>query len=119
MPGSGEVLVILLLALLLFGGRELPRVARTLGQWAGVFRRALDEVRREFNRITLEDELREHPRGEVPKAPVRREVESPGEGDDASQGEGGAAPPRDPPHPTPPENAVGREPPSPGKPGPE
>lgn len=46
MLGSGELLVILLLVLVLFGGKKLPELARSLGQGIREFKRAcngLDE----------------------------------------------------------------------------
>ncbi|MDP8206289.1 MAG: twin-arginine translocase TatA/TatE family subunit [Candidatus Electryonea clarkiae] len=59
MPGGGEFLIILLVVLLLFGGKELPKVARTMGKWTSMLRQSMTEVRREFNRIAIEDELKE------------------------------------------------------------
>lgn len=58
LPGGGELLLVFLVVLLLFGGREMPRLARTLGQWSATMRRSLNDVRREFNRISIEDELK-------------------------------------------------------------
>ena len=43
-----ELLIILGVALLVFGPDKLPEVARTLGKLAGQARRASDQVRREF-----------------------------------------------------------------------
>ena len=40
----GEVIFILLLALVLLGPRRLPEAARKLGQWVGEFRRAARQV---------------------------------------------------------------------------
>ncbi len=59
MPGGGELIVIALVILLLFGGKELPKVARTLGKWTSIFRRSMNDIRREINRIAMEDELKE------------------------------------------------------------
>jgi sec-independent protein translocase protein TatA len=58
-PGGGEMLFIIFAVLLLFGGKELPRIARMMGQWSSTMRRSLNEVRREFNRIGIEDELKD------------------------------------------------------------
>jgi sec-independent protein translocase protein TatA len=58
-PGGGELVFIVLVVLLLFGGKELPRIARLMGQWSSTMRRSLNEVRREFNRIGIEDELKD------------------------------------------------------------
>ncbi len=46
MIGSGELLVILCLVLILFGGKKLPELARSLGQGIREFKKAcggLDE----------------------------------------------------------------------------
>ena len=59
LPSGGELLVIVFVVFLLFGGRELPKIARTLGKWTSVMKRSLNDVRREFNRISIQEELRE------------------------------------------------------------
>ena len=40
MIGTGELLVILCLALLLFGGKKLPEIAKSLGQGIREFKKA-------------------------------------------------------------------------------
>jgi TatA/E family protein of Tat protein translocase len=45
--GGTEVFLILVVALLLFGAKNLPKIARTLGKSAEEFRRAAREVSRE------------------------------------------------------------------------
>lgn len=42
--GPAELLVILIIALLVFGPSKLPQVARDLGQAIGKWRQALDEI---------------------------------------------------------------------------
>ena len=51
--GVGEILFILLLALLLFGPRRLPELGRTLGRGLAEFRRASTDLR-----ATIEEEMR-------------------------------------------------------------
>lgn len=46
--GGFEILLIFLVALLLFGSKQLPEVARFLGKSWGTVKRTTDEVRREF-----------------------------------------------------------------------
>lgn len=44
-PGMGEWAVILLLVLVLFGGKNIPDLARALGKGVRDFKRALNDVR--------------------------------------------------------------------------
>ena len=52
--GFPEMLVILVVALIIFGPRKLPELGRTLGQALTEFRRASNDLRNAF-----EDEVRE------------------------------------------------------------
>jgi TatA/E family protein of Tat protein translocase len=65
--GLPEVLIILVLALLLFGPKRLPEIGRTIGRGLGEFRRASNDLRR-----TLEAEisLDEQPRRPTPVNPT-------------------------------------------------
>lgn len=52
MPGHSEVLIILFVILLLFGGKKLPELARSLGRSLGEFKRGredskIDEITKE------------------------------------------------------------------------
>lgn len=44
MPSGGEILIVLLVVLLLFGSKNLPHMARTLGRMMEEFRRAARDV---------------------------------------------------------------------------
>jgi sec-independent protein translocase protein TatA len=46
--GFGEILVIALLALIIFGPRRLPEMGRTIGRSLREFRRTTSELRSEF-----------------------------------------------------------------------
>lgn len=46
--GFGEVLVILVVALLVFGPDKLPELARTLGKTMAELRRSMDDMKTEF-----------------------------------------------------------------------
>lgn len=59
LPSGGELLIIVFVVFLLFGGRELPKIARTMGKYTAMMKRSLNDVRREFNRISIEEELKE------------------------------------------------------------
>lgn len=43
MPGTSELLIVLFLALLLFGGSKLPSLMRNLGKSANEFKRGMAE----------------------------------------------------------------------------
>jgi len=58
--GTSEVLIILLIALLILGPKEIPRVARTIGRGMRELERAKDEFRKsiEFEADENDDEDR-------------------------------------------------------------
>lgn len=51
--GMMELVIILVIALIVFGPRKLPELGRSLGKSIGEFRRASNELKR-----TLDDEIR-------------------------------------------------------------
>lgn len=57
--GGGEILLVLILALLLFGPRKLPQIGKTLGKAVGEFRNATNELRRGIEREVHLEELKE------------------------------------------------------------
>ena len=54
--GFPEILVIVLLALVFFGPRRMPEMARALGKAMREFRKGLNEVQRELEQAGREDE---------------------------------------------------------------
>jgi TatA/E family protein of Tat protein translocase len=66
--GMPELILILALALLLFGPTKLPEIGRQVGKALGEFKRTSNELKR-----TIEDEMdratKEPPPGEPPQAP--------------------------------------------------
>ena len=55
-PGAGELIVIFLVVLILFGPRRLPRIARALGKALDELRRASQEFRDQI--MHIEDQAR-------------------------------------------------------------
>lgn len=68
--GSGEIMLILLVALLIYGGR-LPDVARAIGRSMGELKRGLSETRDAVT--TGFDDVAEEKR-EIHRAPAPREL---------------------------------------------
>jgi sec-independent protein translocase protein TatB len=54
MPSFSDSIFLFVLALLLFGPKKLPALARELGKWVGEFRRASNEFK-----MQMEEELRQ------------------------------------------------------------
>ena len=54
-----ELLVIIVVALIVVGPKDLPRLMRTAGQWAGRARAMADQFRRSFDDIARQSELDE------------------------------------------------------------
>lgn len=58
MPGPTEWVVILLIALLLFGAKRLPELARGLGKSIKEFKRATSEVEQDIREAMKEEEAK-------------------------------------------------------------
>ncbi|MCL4151062.1 UNVERIFIED_CONTAM: hypothetical protein GTU68_048600 [Idotea baltica] len=52
--GFSEIIVALIVALLVFGPKRLPEVARSLGKSMGELRRALDDIKQDVADIQLD-----------------------------------------------------------------
>jgi TatA/E family protein of Tat protein translocase len=69
--GMPELVIIFVIALLVFGPKELPKIGRTIGKAMGEFRRASDELREGIQR---EIELAEREdQGAAPTPPLAEE----------------------------------------------
>lgn len=51
---AGEIVLIFLIVLMLFGSKKIPELARSIGRGMNEFRKATDEIKREFEE-TAED----------------------------------------------------------------
>ncbi|HEX4156109.1 MAG TPA: twin-arginine translocase TatA/TatE family subunit [Acidobacteriaceae bacterium] len=80
MPSFGDSIFLFVLALLLFGPKKLPVLARELGKWVGEFRRASNEFK-----MQMEEELRQVEQADRQKQIAAMEAAAP------------IAPPLDPP----------------------
>lgn len=61
MIGTGEIIVILLVVLVLFGGKKLPEFARSLGKGIREFKRAVaGESEEVMEEIVIKNEKRPH-----------------------------------------------------------
>ena len=72
MPSFADSIVLFVLALLLFGPKKLPVLARELGKWMGEFRRASNEFK-----MQMEDELRVSEQAERQKRIAAMEAAAP------------------------------------------
>ena len=120
--GMPELLVIFVIALLVFGPKELPKIGRTIGKAMAEFRRASDELREGIQREIDLAEREEHPPKPSAEQPVSApSVETPPPVPEYQASEtmpGGAAPVE--PAPASPETTLAREPTeTPAKPSPQ
>ena len=53
--GPWEIFIVLLIVLLVFGGKKLPEIAKGLGKGLEEFKKASKEVTDEINKTTEED----------------------------------------------------------------
>ncbi len=54
-PGGPELLIILLIAILLFGASKVPKLARSSGKAIGEFKKGRQEVEQELEELTGQD----------------------------------------------------------------
>jgi sec-independent protein translocase protein TatA len=80
--GFGEIVLILLLALIIFGPKRLPEMGRTIGRSLKEFRRATSDLRQE-----LEVDLEEEPKASVEERATRLAEKQESEGAEPSRGE--------------------------------
>lgn len=64
MPGGMELMIILFIAVLLFGANKIPELARSSGQAMGEFKRGREDIEEEI-KATVKEGQRDASRGEV------------------------------------------------------
>jgi sec-independent protein translocase protein TatB len=64
-----ELIVIGAVALVAIGPKDLPKVMRVAGQWAGKARNAARELQRSFDQLTYEAEVADKLKNEVGVSP--------------------------------------------------
>ncbi|HSB78735.1 MAG TPA: twin-arginine translocase TatA/TatE family subunit [Candidatus Methylomirabilis sp.] len=94
--GMPELMIIFVIALLVFGPKELPKIARTLGKAMSELRRASDELRdgiqREIDIATREEkEPPPSPAEAVPSSPMAETSLPPSDGEGSVQADGQGA----------------------------
>nr|WP_218927192.1 twin-arginine translocase TatA/TatE family subunit [Halosimplex pelagicum] len=89
MPGGTELIVILLIAVLLFGANKIPKLARSTGQAMGEFQKGREQVEAELEEMkegaTIDDDgniVDED--GEILKTEAERETEASIDSSDSS-----------------------------------
>ena len=103
--GWSEMAVILMVALIVIGPKDLPRVARTIGKWTGKargmareFQRSIEDMAREAELQDIKQEMNKLSRVDVrsrieetidPEGALRRGLAAPTIADDESSGHGG------------------------------
>jgi TatA/E family protein of Tat protein translocase len=87
--GLPELMVILVVALLVFGPTKLPELARSLGRGLAEFRRASTDLRQSFSEATEEPRIDRQP----PKPPSAPGEDAPSEPEAGQLEEVGGPPP--------------------------
>lgn len=80
MPSFSDSIFLFVLALLLFGPKKLPVLARELGKWVGEFRRASNEFKMQMEeelRLSEQEERQKQISAMEAAAPVAQPVETP------------------------------------------
>jgi len=57
--GMGELIVILLIILVLFGASRLPQIARALGKSIKEFKKGAKEIKKDIQEATKEEETKD------------------------------------------------------------
>ena len=83
--GMPEMLIILVLALIIFGPRKLPELGRSLGKSLGEFKRASNELRSTLDEEIRLEEQRSAQQAAKPQPPATPTMAHPDITDDAGE----------------------------------
>lgn len=101
--GLPEIILIMVVALLVFGPRKMPEIGRSIGRALGEFRRASNDFRRTIEDEVAGEELRDLKRDltapisrdQTGSSQTKRSEQSPAEPDTARSGQGKESTPSD------------------------
>ena len=71
--GGGEMILIFLIVLLLFGAKKVPELFRSLGKGVNEFRKAKNEWEQDINEVMSQEPLEDH--GFSSRAPTTKDSE--------------------------------------------
>jgi len=75
--GWQEILIVVIVVLILFGGRKIPELARGIGRGMREFKREMRGVKEDFDEAMKEEEEEPHPRRKKKrKKPVEKDDDS-------------------------------------------
>ncbi|MBU0518942.1 twin-arginine translocase TatA/TatE family subunit [bacterium] len=63
MPSGSEILVILFVVLLLFGGKQLPKIARNIGKGIHELQKATKDIKREIDLDAIDPNEKNNKKG--------------------------------------------------------
>jgi sec-independent protein translocase protein TatB len=104
--GFWELAMVGMVALLVIGPKDLPRVARKAGLWVGRARRTLTSLKDEIDREFRAQELQEILNKQALNNPLERILDEPALG---SRSEPAQSPPEAAPPPVPPQRPAGHD----------
>ena len=74
--GGGEMILIFLIVLLLFGAKKVPELFRSLGKGVNEFRKAKNEWEQDINDVMSQEPLEDHDFSDSEKATKKEAEES-------------------------------------------
>jgi sec-independent protein translocase protein TatB len=93
---SGELVVVMIVALVVIGPKDLPRVLRYIGNWIGKARRVANQFRSGFDEMVRQSELEDlEKKWAAENARIMAEHPAPTPEEQTSQREYDSAPPAD------------------------